>query len=266
MASAKTIRQPAAPPAVDYWRVSKQPWTSLVFIAPMLAIYEVGIVLLGRAASRNGADVWLRTLLDQIGLGQYFLLPVMVCGILLAWHYLTREPWTVRGRVLGWMLLEALFFGWLLLMIAQAQGSIASQLRAAIPIEIPTDASLGADLQARLSRMIGMLGAGIYEELLFRLMLLPVVIAIIKACGFAPRTSIIAGIVIVSLIFSAAHYKLNFELGPWQIVTRYGDAWSLYTFIFRFLAGVFFAVLFQLRGFGIAAGSHALYDVAVALM
>jgi len=97
-------------------------------------------------------------------------------------------------------------------------------------------------------------------------MLLPVVIAIIKACGFAPRTSIIAGIVIVSLLFSAAHYKLDFEFGPWQIVTRYGDAWNLYTFTFRFLAGVFFAVLFQLRGFGIAAGSHALYDIAVALM
>ena len=114
--------------------------------------------------------------------------------------------------------------------------------------------------------MIGMLGAGIYEELLFRLMLLPVAIAAIKACGFSKRTSIVAGIVIVSLIFSAAHYKLNFALGPWHIATPYGEAWQLYSFTFRFLAGVFFAVLFQLRGFGVAAGSHALYDVAVALM
>ncbi len=262
MANAKTIRQATATPALDYWAVSRQPWTSLVFIAPMLVLYEVGVIALGRVATRNGADVWLRTLLDQIGLGQYFLLPVMVCGILLAWHYLTRQPWTLRGKVLACMLVESLLLGWLLLLIAQAQGSIASQLSAAIPVEVAAEPTA----QARLSRMIGTLGAGIYEELLFRLMLLPVAIAAIKACGFSARTSVIAGIVIVSLIFSAAHYKLDFDLGPWHIATRYGDAWQLYTFIFRFLAGVFFAVLFQLRGFGIAAGSHALYDIAVALM
>jgi hypothetical protein len=45
-------------------------------------------------------------------------------------------------------------------------------------------------------------------------------------------------------------------------VLKYGDAWNLRTFVFRFLAGVFFAVLFHYRGFGIAAGSHTLYDLA----
>ena len=32
---------------------------------------------------------------------------------------------------------------------------------------------------------------------------------------------------------------------------------------FRCLAGIFFATLFVYRGFGIAAGTHALYDVLV---
>jgi hypothetical protein len=36
-------------------------------------------------------------------------------------------------------------------------------------------------------------------------------------------------------------------------------------FVFRFLAGVFFSVLFVYRGFGIAAGSHAAYDVLLGL-
>lgn len=265
MASAKTKARTAPPatPASDYARISQQPWTSLVFIAPMLVLYEIGVLALGSVATRNGADVWLRTLLEMIGIGQYFLLPVLVCGILLAWHYLTRQPWTIRPSVLGWMLLESLVLSWLLLLIAQTQGALFGQISAALTADMT--ASTGPS-GALFSRMIGYLGAGIYEELLFRLMLLPVVIAAIKACGFSPRTSVVAGIVLVSLVFSAAHYKLDFVLGPWHVVTPYGDVWSLYTFTFRFLAGVFFAVLFQLRGFGIAAGAHALYDISVALL
>ena len=106
---------------------------------------------------------------------------------------------------------------------------------------------------------------GIYEELLFRLMLLPVVIAAVRACGLSPRASVVIGIIIVSLLFSAAHYRLDLALGPWHLRSSYGDSWSLFTFTFRFLAGVFFAILFQVRGFGIAAGTHALYDIATAL-
>jgi hypothetical protein len=60
--------------------------------------------------------------------------------------------------------------------------------------------------------------------------------------------------VLSSLLFSAAHY-----IGP------YGDAFDWLTAFFRFLAGAFFAVLFIFRGFGIAAGTHALYDVLVFL-
>ena len=56
------------------------------------------------------------------------------------------------------------------------------------------------------------------------------------------------------MLFSAAHY-----VGP------SGDKFLWLTFLFRFLAGVFFAVLFRYRGFGIAVGTHAFYDVLVGL-
>jgi len=58
-----------------------------------------------------------------------------------------------------------------------------------------------------------------------------------------------------SLLFSAAHY-----VGP------LGERFELYSFTFRTLAGMFFAVLFIVRGFGIAAGTHAVYDVLVGLI
>ena len=37
----------------------------------------------------------------------------------------------------------------------------------------------------------------------------------------------------------------------------------IYVFLFRMLAGIYFALLFRLRGFGIAVGTHAFYDIIV---
>ena len=58
--------------------------------------------------------------------------------------------------------------------------------------------------------------------------------------------------ILTSVVFSAAHY-----LGP------HGDAFEAFSFWFRFMAGAFFAMLFVHRGFGIAAGTHAMYDIFV---
>jgi membrane protease YdiL (CAAX protease family) len=55
-----------------------------------------------------------------------------------------------------------------------------------------------------------------------------------------------------ALIFSSAHH-----IGP------HGENFDGYVFLFRTLAGLYFAILYQLRGFGIAVGAHACYDVLV---
>jgi membrane protease YdiL (CAAX protease family) len=112
-------------------------------------------------------------------------------------------------------------------------------------------ARAGAPSQGFIANVVGFLGAGIYEELLFRLLLLPVVAAGLKLAGAGPEKQIVGAVIITSLLFSAAHY-----IGPYE-------SWSLFSFVFRFLAGAFFAVLFVARGFGIAAGTHALFDIFV---
>ena len=65
----------------DYWQQSRRPLTSLAFVTPLLIIYEAGVLWLGPQAMRNGADVWLRQLLDLLGFSQYFLLPVLTLGL-----------------------------------------------------------------------------------------------------------------------------------------------------------------------------------------
>ena len=61
----------------DYWQQSRRPLTSLAFVTPLLLVYEAGVLWLGPHAMRNGADVWLRQLLDLLGFSQYFLLPLL---------------------------------------------------------------------------------------------------------------------------------------------------------------------------------------------
>src|SRR4029453_10663512 len=109
--SAGQLTSASLSPAHDYWRDSARPLVSLAFVAPFLVLYEGGAALVGSNAARNGADLWLRRLLDLAGFSQYFLLPLLTCGLLLAWHHARREPWRIGGRVVGAMWLEAAAWG-----------------------------------------------------------------------------------------------------------------------------------------------------------
>ena len=233
----------------DYWHESRRPLTSLIFVLPLLVLYEGGVLLLGPAAVRNGADVWLRTLLDRLGFGQYFLLPVLTIGVLLAWHHTRREPWQVRPRVLLRMLLESLALGLVLLVIAHLQGARLMRWETSAPL-----VALEHHAGQWLGRLVSYFGAGIYEEVLFRLLMLPGIAGLVALCGGTPRMRIVGAVLLTSLLFSWAHY-----------VGAHGETFLWFTFTFRFLAGVFFAMLFVYRGFGIAAGTHALYDIFVGI-
>jgi membrane protease YdiL (CAAX protease family) len=236
-----------------YWQQSRRPLTCLAFITPLLVLYEGGVLSLGPQAIRNGADVWLRQLFDLMGFGQYFLLPLLAVGILLGWHHTTGQPWRVVPGVLYAMFAECLLLALALVVIARMQGAFLSMFLPAQE-EWPVSAALYSGALGAAGKMVGFFGAGIYEEVLFRLMLLPLAASALKLCGCSPRQALIGAVIATSLLFSAAHY-----LGP------HGQPLDASTFLFRFLAGAFFAVLFVYRGFGIAAGSHAFYDILVGL-
>jgi hypothetical protein len=68
--------------------------------------------------------------------------------------------------------------------------------------------------------------------------------------GWGAAASGIFATLLGALVFSAFHY-----IGP------YGDVLELRSFAFRAIAGVLFSGLYLVRGFGITAWTHALYDV-----
>jgi hypothetical protein len=95
------------------------------------------------------------------------------------------------------------------------------------------------------------LGAGLYEELLFRVLLVTALAwGARRLFGWTPRAAGTLAVVVSALAFSAFHY-----------VGAYGDPFTLASFTFRALAGLAFSALYVLRGFGITAWTHALYDV-----
>lgn len=228
-----------------YWEESARPLVSLAFIAPFLVVYEIGVLWLGSTALHNGAAVWLKRLLSLAGFGQFFLLPVCVCGILLAWHHVARQRWKVSLGVLAGMSVETTLLALMLLGVARLQSSLFGTLHLFIPCSIS-----GREL-------VSYCGAGIYEELLFRLMLLPTVAGMFRLAGAAHVRSFAAAAILTSLVFALAHYRM---------MVGSGDDFQWFSFLFRFLAGSFFAVLFLYRGFGIAAGSHAIYDVLASIV
>ena len=233
-----------------YWNESRRPLVSLWFVLPMLAAYEIGVLVMP-TTMRNGADAWMRGLLDVFGLGGYFLLPSLTVAGLLAWHHLSQQPWRARRGVLAAMLGEAVVLGLFLVAVARVHGLVWTALAWNASSASMEDAA-GSGVFHAVGQAVAFCGAGIYEEMLFRLLLVPFALWLGKLAGLGSRGRITAAIVATSLLFSAAHY-----------VGSGGDAWNTYSFLFRFSAGMYFAVLFVYRGFGIAAGTHALYDVLV---
>jgi membrane protease YdiL (CAAX protease family) len=102
--------------------------------------------------------------------------------------------------------------------------------------------------------LVQMVGAGIYEELLFRLILFVVLSFLLTDLLQMPRKTAVPTMVVVSaVLFSAYHY-----LGD--------ETFELPTFLFRTVAGIYFGWIFFVRGFGITAGTHAAYDILVVLL
>jgi hypothetical protein len=241
-----------APAPETYWWRTRRPLPSLVFLIPLLTVYEVGVFWIGGhnpEALGNGADSWMRWALEQAGLSPFYVLPVAILLIFTAWQCWTREPWQLSGDVLLGMLTESLALAVALMVIGRMQDLAFQKLESSAIV-----ASLGPP-PAEVEKLVCYVGAGIYEETLFRLLLLPAVYYGLTSIGFPSVVAMTAAVTASALAFSGAHF-----VGPMA------EPFVWFSFIFRWLAGLFFAGIFVLRGFGIAVGAHAAYDILVGVL
>lgn len=232
----------------SYWAVSRAPRYSFTFALPLLVAYEgLAAVLGGAGGVRNGADVIIKSLfaaaLGPWGPSLFGAALVAAC----AWRVARdRRAGGLRPRVFAAMFAEAC-------VLALLFGSVVSATTARIldplaPLSLPALPALDA-----VTRLMLSLGAGLYEELLFRVFLVGTLAwGARRLLGWPPLAAGAMAVGVGAVVFSAFHY-----VGP------YGDTWAVTSFAYRAVAGVFFSALYVTRGFGITAWTHALYDVLV---
>ena len=243
----------------DYWMAARRPLAGLLFVLPLLLAYELGVIWFRAdvASVRTGADAWMQAWMMDFGWQIPVFLPLLTIGILLMWHRARGDAWRCRGETLIAMGAESTFLAFLL----AASGHL---LKSIVP------AALSAPPQT-LVRSISFIGAGLYEEVLFRLILVPVLYLALRSVRFERLTAWGGSILLVSLTFATCHYLDAGEgSAPRNMATAmthvaaHSELW--FGFLFRLLAGVFFSVVFLVRGFGIAVGSHVLYDLLAGVL
>jgi hypothetical protein len=232
-----------------YWRISRSPRYSLTFALPLLALYEVLAALINHGASgvRNGADVLLKSLFASLigPRGPVIFGALLVSAMLvLAVRDKRRHPGPIRPRVFVFMLLESIA-------LALVFGVVVGLVTAQLVSSLQRLAIGGLDGMGRGTALMVSLGAGLYEELLFRVVLVSSLLFVAKKVfGFGPAASGTFAVLGGAVIFSAFHY-----IGP------FGDRLEVGSFVFRTVAGLAFSGLYVTRGFGITAWTHALYDI-----
>ena len=229
-----------------YHRVTRTATYGFLSALPLLLLYE-GLVVFaseGQIASvRVGAEVWLRSLLALIGGAGFAVLGLVVIlvgiGILL---YERKRNIPLRARYFGWMGAESAAYA---VVLAVLISGTVGQLFAVVP----PGGMAGEGLWTQIGLSVG---AGVYEELFFRVLLVGGLFVLLRALMESPIAAYVVAALVGAAIFSGVHH-----LGP------YGDPFTLGVFTFRFLFGLALNVLFLWRGFGVTAWTHALYNVMV---
>ena len=242
------------PEPLSYWERTRLPVYSLAFVLPMVLFYEVGAILVNKPIVathgfpvRNASDELIRRLMEGVlttlGLGSFFMSGVLIAAVLLIWQIASRRPWEVKSGTLCRMLLESSILAVVLPLV------VYYLIEPMLPATIENGpAFLRRPLFANI---VMSFGAGVYEEFVFRLVLVGVFTLILNGLtGVRWRTSTLIGVVLSAILFALAHH-----------VGSLAEAFAWPAFLFRVGSGLFFGAVYYFRGFGIAAGTHALYDV-----
>ena len=201
----------------------------------------------GSGGVRNGADVLIKSAFIAVA-GPYgpllFGAVVIAASIWLIRRDIRANGRELRPRVFGGMAVESLT-------LALVFGTVVGALTARVLAPFAITSSGPLDAMGWPTQLMVSLGAGIYEELLFRVVL-------VSALAYGGQRLLklrtvpagVFAVIVGAFIFSAFHY-----------VGAYGDPLELGSFVFRMIGGMVFSAMFLLRGFGITAWTHALYDV-----
>ena len=240
-----------------YWSKTSAPRYSLIFALPLFLLYEVLAAAYAGAPGvqsvRNAADVLLKTpffLFTGTRGSLAFFATVIAVAVFLVGRDIAKSKDRPKPKWFLFMLGESAI---LALLLGLVVGMLTQRLLDGLMVVAPQATPLEA-MPAGMRLMLS-LGAGLYEELLFRVILVGGLAFGLRWLGFGTALGGVIATVVGALIFSAFHY-----------VGEYGDPLELASFTYRAIAGLVFSAMYLTRGFGITAWTHALYDVYVIVL
>ena len=148
--------------STSYWTITNTPLYSFIFTLPLLLVYEIGLFAIASndlPLLRNGADVLMRQFLEMFGVaGSYGFGGTFLVGFMIAFLRQKKEleASQIKGEYLLTMFFESL--GWAFLLIIL-------MVRAPEYLMLTNDERL-------LQQVVLAVGAGIYEEFVFRVILI----------------------------------------------------------------------------------------------
>ena len=262
-----------------YFQESRQPIYSAALVLPFLLAYEIGLIVL-RSDLINGGQAILKQLgapiVRSLGVSGSLVSIVFIAAAFVIWQVRSDGKWKIQPPVLIAMFMESFFFALLLFLVlrvfvhyvaddpspprkhSMVHQSISNATPPALAAErmpVPCATRSSAESGTELRDFVLYCGAGVYEELVFRVMLLGLLMLVLTQMmhmehAYAAAWSVAIG----AIIFSAYHH-----------IGASGDKFELNVFLQRLIAGLYFSALYYNRSFGIAAASHALYDILVGL-
>lgn len=238
-----------------YWDRAQWPLQGLYFLMPLLVLYELGTLWLAPEGDQRLPQIVAEKLLEQFfqwfGVTGFHLPAIIAMVVLFCLHLVRRDPWRPEPKLYLVMWLETL--GWALPLYVFAmvlmRGVPAAGIAPAYSVLAQATSIQGVPNWQ--SGMVFSIGAGIYEELLFRLIGLALLhLLFVDVLALPEKYGGTAAIVVSAVAFALYHFNQAnpFDLGK---------------FAFYTLAGVYFALIYVMRGFGIVVGVHALYDIMV---
>lgn len=229
------------------------PWSDLALTLPLFVVYHLGVVFL---PVRNAADVVTRELIqladnDLLKYGGLTLAIGVVFVTVLAVLGRHRE---LRWQRFVWAAAEGVLYA---VAMRLAAGYVVGKLRLEIPGGAP---AVTSDAPGVFAGIVLAAGAGLYEEIAFRVVLFGLGAKIIRLFA-EPIPLASARLITFGWAFAAAGI-----FSGWHYIGPLGDPFELKSFVFRWVCGLAFTVIYAFRGFGPAVWTHAIYDIWVLVL
>jgi hypothetical protein len=224
-----------------YLKPSRTLSVSLLAVLPLLAAYEVGILLSG-AGVQNHAGLLVKRMIRHLGFNVWAGLTAAVSlAFITALVAKTKGPEReFRGYPL--IILEGAFYG-------MALGPVLDRMQDLF-------AALASPAGDRGMRLLLYMGAGVWEELVFRFALLGGVFwATTRILRGSPAVFGTLAVLLSSFVFAAFHHT-----------GAYAEPLTSRVFAFRILAGGALGVIYLARGLGVCVYTHAFHNLWLLLL